>query len=139
MLALAGAMLLPAGQGVAGATAAAFPAAAVPTGVGYAAGEKPVLGCGDRWCGNGWGRRWCGGWRCHGHRHHRHHDHYYEHDFHSGDRHHHDHAEPAPEQPAEPPVKDDHEPIKDDHKEDPHKWDFQNWFPFGDEGGDDRS
>nr|SBO99082.1 hypothetical protein BN4615_P8598 [Nonomuraea gerenzanensis] len=133
--ATAGIMLLPAGQGVAGATA-------VPTGVSHVAGEKPVLGCGDRWCGNGWGRRWCGGWRCHGHhhRHHRHHDHYYEHDFHSGDRHHRDHVEPAPEraeqpvEPVEPPVKDGHKPIKDDHhKEDPFKWDFHKWSPFGDE------
>ncbi|MFB4265002.1 hypothetical protein [Nonomuraea sp. GTA35] len=141
-------MLLPTGQGVAGASAGA---SAVPAGAGYVTGDKPALGCGDRRCGDGsWGRRWCGGRRCHGHHHRRHHDHYYEHDHHhSGDRHH--HAEPAPELPVKPPVKDDRkpvsddrkpieddrEPIKDGHEEDPYPWDFDPWLPFGDEGDGD--
>ncbi|PRX70199.1 hypothetical protein B0I32_101286 [Nonomuraea fuscirosea] len=141
--AVAGLMLLPVGQGVAGASTAA-----VPSAVGWVSGEKPVL-CGySHWCGRrGWGPRWCGG-RCH--RHHHHHGYRHHHDFESHNRHHHvDRREPVRREPVreepvrmepERPVKEDRvRPIKPVKPENPYKDDrddWGDWLPFGadDEG-----
>ncbi|MEV4169759.1 hypothetical protein [Nonomuraea sp. NPDC049709] len=128
--AAAGLMFLPAGQGVAGASAGA---AGLQTGVGYVSGEKPTLGCGHRGCGrNWWGRHWCGGW-CHGGHHHRHHHHEFDHHHHEFNRHHHDDHEdrrvaPAPEreEPVEPPP-----PVKDKpEKQDKWHIDDSKWPSF---------
>ncbi|WP_171074968.1 hypothetical protein [Nonomuraea basaltis] len=85
--AAAGVMLLPVGQGVAGASSTAT------TGISYSSYEKPPLHCGwgDRYCNYGWwGNRWWGpshpGWG-HGHHHGNYHGNYHGNDpgHHYGD------------------------------------------------------
>ncbi|MEV4468291.1 hypothetical protein [Nonomuraea sp. NPDC049504] len=108
-------VLLPVGQGIAGASAGA---PAVPAAVAYTSGEKPVLGCGHRRCGPyWWGRRWWGGH----HHHHHHHDFHDEHHF-RGHRHHDDRRhEPIRELPEqeEPEVEEPEEPEEPEQPEQP--------------------